>query len=41
MRELRRKDRSITNDEAITILNKAEYGVLSTVSPDGKPYGVL
>jgi hypothetical protein len=40
MRELRRKDRSITNDEAISILNEAEYGVLSTVSPDGKPYGV-
>jgi nitroimidazol reductase NimA-like FMN-containing flavoprotein (pyridoxamine 5'-phosphate oxidase superfamily) len=40
MRELRRKDRAITNDEAIAILNKAEYGVLSTVSPDGKPYGV-
>lgn len=40
MRELRRKDRAISNDEAIAILNKAEYGVLSTVSPDGKPYGV-
>jgi nitroimidazol reductase NimA-like FMN-containing flavoprotein (pyridoxamine 5'-phosphate oxidase superfamily) len=40
MRELRRNDRAITNDEAIAILNKAEYGVLSTVTPDGKPYGV-
>jgi hypothetical protein len=40
MRELRRKDRAITNDEAIAILNKAEYGVLSTITPDGKPYGV-
>jgi nitroimidazol reductase NimA-like FMN-containing flavoprotein (pyridoxamine 5'-phosphate oxidase superfamily) len=40
MRELRRKDRAITDDEAMAILNKAEYGVLSTVSPDGKPYGV-
>jgi uncharacterized protein len=40
MRELRRKDRAITSDEAIAILNKAEYGVLSTISPDGKPYGV-
>lgn len=40
MRDLRRKDRAITNDEAIAILNRAEYGVLSTVSPDGKPYGV-
>ena len=32
MRELRRNDHAITNDEAIAILNKAEYGVLSTVS---------
>jgi uncharacterized protein len=40
MRDLRRKDRAITNDEAIAILKRAEYGVLSTVSPDGKPYGV-
>ncbi len=40
MRKLRRKDRAITDDEAIAILNKAEYGVLSTISPDGKPYGV-
>ena len=40
MRELRRKDRAITDDEAMAILNNTEYGVLSTVSPDGKPYGV-
>ena len=40
MNELRRKDRAITNEEAMAILRKAEYGVLSTVSPDGKPYGV-
>ena len=40
MRELRRKDRAITSEEAISVLNKAEFGVLSTVCPDGKPYGV-
>lgn len=40
MRELRRKDRAITDDEALSILAKAEYGVLSTVCPDGNPYGV-
>lgn len=40
MRELRRKDRAITDDEATAILKEAEYGVLSTISPDGKPYGV-
>ena len=40
MRELRRKDRAIPKEEAIALLNKAEYGVLSTVTEDGKPYGV-
>jgi len=40
MRELRRKDRAIPHEEAIAILNKAEYGVLSTISEDGEPYGV-
>ena len=40
MKELRRKDRAITKDEAIALLNRAEYGVLSTVTENGKPYGV-
>lgn len=40
MRELRRKDRAITEEEAMNLLETAEYGVLSTVSADGKPYGV-
>ena len=40
MKELRRKDRAITEEEAIALLNKAEYGVLSTVAGNGKPYGV-
>ncbi len=40
MREMRRKDREITKSEARSLLIKAEYGVLSTVSPDGNPYGV-
>jgi len=40
MKELRRKDRAISKEEAIALLNKAEYGVLSTVSESGKPYGV-
>jgi len=37
---MRRKDRAITEEEAIALLSKAEYGILSTVSEDGKPYGV-
>lgn len=40
MREIRRKDRAITQEEATALLSKAEYGVLSTVSENGKPYGV-
>ena len=40
MKELRRKDRAISEEEAIALLNKAEYGVLSTVTEKGEPYGV-
>jgi nitroimidazol reductase NimA-like FMN-containing flavoprotein (pyridoxamine 5'-phosphate oxidase superfamily) len=40
MKELRRKDRAIMEEEAIALLNKAEYGVLSTVTENGEPYGV-
>jgi len=37
---MRRKDRLITDAETISILTKAEYGVLSTTSTDNEPYGV-
>jgi len=40
MKEIRRKDRAITEEESLALLNKAEYGVLSTVSENGEPYGV-
>ena len=40
MNKLRRKDRAITEEEAKVLLNKAEYGVLSTVAENGTPYGV-
>ena len=40
MKELRRKDRAITEEEAVALLNRAEYGVLSTVTENGEPYGV-
>jgi len=39
-RELRRKDRGITELEAWELLERGEYGVLSTISADGAPYGV-
>jgi hypothetical protein len=37
---LRRKDRAISNQDAFKILLVGEYGILSTVSSDGQPYGV-
>ena len=37
---IRRKDRAISEQEALSILENAEYGVLSTVSENGEPYGV-
>ncbi len=40
MTELRRKDRAVSNEDAVQILKKAEYGVISTVCPDGSAYGV-
>lgn len=40
MREMRRKDRMLTEEEAMDVVRKGEYGVLSTVGEDGKPYAV-
>jgi len=40
MNELRRKDRAITQEEATTLLNSGEYGILSTISESGEPYGI-
>ncbi len=37
---MRRDDRAISREEALAILEKAEYGVLSTLGEDGYPYGV-
>ena len=37
---MRRSDRAIPDSEARTILEQGEYGVLSTVSVAGQPYGV-
>lgn len=40
MKNIRRKDREIETTEAITLFTDCEYGVLSTVSKEGQPYGV-
>ena len=40
MREMRRKDRQLTEEEAMDVVRKGKYGVLATVGDDGKPYSV-
>jgi Predicted flavin-nucleotide-binding protein len=40
MKEMRRADRLLSNEETMDILNKGEYGILATVGKDGQPYGV-
>ena len=40
MRKIRRKDREIGIDEAVGLLTRCEYGVLSTTGNDRQPYGV-
>jgi nitroimidazol reductase NimA-like FMN-containing flavoprotein (pyridoxamine 5'-phosphate oxidase superfamily) len=39
-RKIRRTDRAIPESETKAILEKGEFGVLSTASLDGQPYGV-
>ncbi|MCX6068695.1 MAG: pyridoxamine 5'-phosphate oxidase family protein [Chloroflexi bacterium] len=39
-KSLRRDDRALSQDVTVRILEKGEYGILSTVSSDGQPYGV-
>lgn len=38
--EMRRKDRAINSEEAMELLVRGEYGVLSTCDQDGQPYGI-
>ena len=40
MDEMRRKDRQLLQEDAMAILMKGEYGILSTSGEDGSPYGV-
>lgn len=39
-RIMRRSDRALSKEEAKALLQEGTYGVLSTVGPDGIPYGV-
>lgn len=38
--EMRKKEREISREEAFSILQKGEYGILSTLGENGYPYGV-
>lgn len=38
--ELRRQERGVSEDEARELLQRGEYGVLSTCGADGQPYGM-
>lgn len=38
--KVRRKDRLLDEERAVEILRSAEYGVLSMIDEDGKPYGI-
>ena len=40
MREIRRSDRALNEEQAREILARAEHGVLATVGVDGWPYAV-
>lgn len=38
--KLRRQERGITESEARELLERGEYGILSTCDNDGQPYGI-
>lgn len=38
-KEMRRGEKAFSQEEAIEVLNHAEYGILSTISTDNTPYG--
>jgi Predicted flavin-nucleotide-binding protein len=40
-KEMRRKDKQLTQEETVKVLQDAEYGVLSTTCTNGYPYGVI
>jgi nitroimidazol reductase NimA-like FMN-containing flavoprotein (pyridoxamine 5'-phosphate oxidase superfamily) len=40
LREIRRSDRAVTEEQAREILARADHGVLATVGADGWPYAV-
>ena len=41
MKSMRRIERQMNDAEALELLKKGEYGILSTCGADNKPYGIL
>lgn len=39
-RNLRKSHLTMSNEEALEVLEQGEYGVVSVIGPDGYPYGV-
>lgn len=39
-KEMRRKEKAISQDEILDVLNNVEYGILSTISGDNTPYAM-
>ena len=39
-RNMRRKDRQMSDEAAVALLQHADYGVLSSLDDEGQPYGV-
>ena len=39
-KEIKRNDRALPEEEMFDIMNRVEYGVLSTIGDDNYPYGV-
>lgn len=39
-KKMRRSEKAMLQEETLEVLDKAEYGVLSTISADNTPYGV-
>lgn len=39
MKKMRRVDRLMTNEKALELLKKGEYGILSTLDSEGQPFG--
>ena len=37
---MRRLDRQLTDEETVSLFQEAEYGVLSVIDENGRPYGV-